>query len=128
MKAICINNDYYDDIDVQSIEDVGKNEKQNENYVFGNLSCENLELDSCICHEENSKIYFESPETTLFNIESNNSLCHRYILCADGVVEYRFVANNFEHEGDCEKNMIVLCSVDLDPEVLSLGDSGRFSN
>ena len=78
MKAICINFDYYDDIpyyyddipeNAQSVVDFDKTQKQYEDYVFGNLMCENSENDSCFCGEENSKIYFETPKATIGRLQ-----------------------------------------------------------
>ena len=125
MKAICINFDYYDDIDAQLKDDFDKNQKQNEDYVFGNLFCENSENDNCYCGEENSKIYFETPKTNMLYVDSDASLCNRFLYCVDGLIEYRFETSNLEYEEDCDENIITLCSFDLDPMSLTSEDSGR---
>ena len=138
MKAICINFDYYDDIpyysgdipyyyddiDVQSVVDFDKTQKQYEDYVFGILICENSENDSCFCGEENSKIYFETPKATITDIDSDVPLCNRSLYCAGGLVEYRFETSNLQYEEDCDENILTLCSFDLDPMSLTSEDSG----
>ena len=122
LKAICINYDYYDDIYTQPKTDSDKTQKQHEDYVFGNLICENSEESgSCYCGEENSKIYFQTPKA-ISNIDSDAPLCSRFFHCVDGLIEYRFETSNLEYEEDCDANIITICSFDLDPMYL-LGDS-----
>ena len=121
LKATCINSDYYDDVNVQSITESSKNQKQDANLVFSNLSCGNANNDSCYCGNENSKIFFESPKTTLSDVGTFDYLCDRYIHCANGQLEYRFESISFEYEGDCDENSIQICSFDLDPEFSGSG-------
>ena len=136
LKATCINSDYYDDIGSAVITTSTRQQKQDENVVFNHLNCGNSNNDNCFCYNENSKIYFESPKTTLSYIDDGNGsettrpqiddyICNRYIHCANGLVEYRFESNHLEYEGDCDKNRIQICSFDLDPE---FSDSGRVSD
>ena len=104
--------------------DFDKTEKQYDDYVFGNLICENTENDSCYCGEENSKIYFETPKATISNIDSDIPLCNRVLYCADGLLEYRFETSYFQYEEDCDENILTLCSFDLDPMSSTSEDSG----
>ena len=124
LKATCINSDYYNDVNVQPITEFSKNQKQDANLVFSHLSCGNSNNDSCYCGNENSKIFFESPQMTLSDVDNVDYLCNRYIHCASGLLEYRFESINFEYEGNCDENRIQLCSFDLDPE---FSGSGRVS-
>jgi len=123
LKAICINFDYYDDIDAESMVDSDKTQKEFDDYVFGNLICENSENDSCYCGEENSKIYFETPKDKT-DIDTDFPLCNRVLYCANGLVEYRFETSNLEYEEDCDGNILTLCSFDLYPMSLTSEDSG----